>query len=154
QFKRKRWTGAPQSAGTAEAVWQLGGETMEPQGNLNRKHFFLIACTLITSTFWTVHAVMAAQATVAPSGAYQTDVLVEVPLYYGIQPRLRLVYDSSVGDGLLGVGWRFSGPSEIQRLSSGRGAPRFDSSDIYLLDGIELVRCQALMRSPSCMYPA
>src|SRR5215510_8328380 len=72
-----------------------------------------------------------AQSTVAPSGAYQTDVAIEVPPYYGIQPRLSLVYDSSNGDGLVGVGWRLAGLSGVQRLSSGKGAPRFDATDIY-----------------------
>src|SRR5262245_31888861 len=94
-----------------------------------------------------------AQSTVAPSGAYQTDVAIEVPAYYGIQPRLRLVYDSGVGDGVVGVGWRLSGPSEVQRVSLGRGAPRFDATDVYLLDGQEIVSCEPGMTSPSCAHP-
>src|SRR5262245_9775841 len=94
-----------------------------------------------------------AQSTVAPSAAYHPAVAIEVPAYYGIQPRLRLVYDSGVGDGVVGVGWRLSGPSEVQRVSLGRGAPRFDATDVYLLDGQEIVSCEPGMTSPSCAHP-
>lgn len=108
----------------------------------------LLLCTALSAL--SVHAAVG----VAPSGAYQTDIAIEVPSYHGIQPRLRLVYDSSVGNGLAGVGWRLSGLSEVQRVSLGKGAARMDATDIYLLDGMELVRCQPGMRSPSCAYPA
>jgi hypothetical protein len=95
-----------------------------------------------------------AQMTVAPTGAYQTNVSIDVPRYYDIQPRLNLVYDSNIKYGVLGVGWRLSGLSEVKRVSPGRGAPRFDADDVYLLDGMELVQCRPGMTSPSCTHPA
>src|SRR5262249_23326041 len=60
---------------------------------------------------------------ITPTGAYQTVIAIEAPLYHGIQPQLRIVYDSSAGSGVLGVGWRLAGLSEIRQVSQGKGAP-------------------------------
>jgi RHS repeat-associated protein len=94
------------------------------------------------------------QADVTPTGAYQTTVPIDVPPYHGLEPRLSLDYNSSGGNGWLGVGWSMSGLSTIERASPGRGTPNYDANDIFLLDGMELLPCEAGMQSPSCMYPA
>jgi RHS repeat-associated protein len=90
---------------------------------------------------------------VSPRGAYQTAIQLEVPAYHGLQPDIKLIYDSDLGSSILGVGWRLSGLSEILRLSPGKGSPRYDNQDIYVRDGMELIRCTSKMRSPSCMHP-
>jgi hypothetical protein len=87
-------------------------------------------------------------------GFYQTDIPIEVPAYHGLEPNIRLVYSSSAGNGWLGVGWELSAGSYIQRASPGRGAPNYTASDVFLLDGQELLPCVQGMQSPSCQYPA
>jgi RHS repeat-associated protein len=89
----------------------------------------------------------------------QTDLSIEVPIYHGLEPDLRLVYDPQKGNGWTGVGWWLSGLSEIVRSTAGRGAPAYSDRDLYFLDGEELRRCQPLGsvpkdQSPSCQYPA
>jgi RHS repeat-associated protein len=84
-------------------------------------------------------------------GAFQRTVPIAVPPFHGIEPKLSLAYDSSVGDGFVGVGWRLKGFSTIQRASPGGGAPNWDGNDVFLLDGVELVPCAAGSRSPSCI---
>jgi RHS repeat-associated protein len=93
-------------------------------------------------------------ANVSSSGAYQTDFPITVPPYHGLEPNLRLTYNSQRGNGWLGVGWSLAGLSSIQRVSSGRGTPQYDNSDIFLLDGVELIPCTPGMQSPSCLYQA
>jgi YD repeat-containing protein len=73
-----------------------------------------------------------------------------VPDYYDIDPKLSLSYTSSTDSGLLGVGWSLEGISQIERASSHHGAPSFTSSDVYTLDGSELVACVSGTVSPSC----
>ena len=95
----------------------------------------------------------AARADVTPAGSFSSELQIQVPSYRGIEPNLRLVYDSRSGDGPLGVGWKLSGLSEIERVATGRGAPRYDATDVFMLDGAELVRCESDTDSPSCKYP-
>ncbi len=101
----------------------------------------------------------AALADVSPAGNLVTTVPIDVEFYPGIAPGLSLSYSSSGGNGIAGVGWTLSGPSFIVRASPGRGAPTYDASDVFLLDGQELVPCStapgsATRLSPSCIYPA
>jgi hypothetical protein len=63
---------------------------------------------------------------------------------------LTLAYSSYGRNGFVGVGWALSGFSQIERASPGRGTPRFDANDIYLLDGQDLVPCVGGSLSPSC----
>ena len=63
--------------------------------------------------------------------------------------------------GMLGVGWRLDGLSEIVRTSRVGGTPRFDgcilgapgaagsTSDTFMLDGDEVMRCTAVGVTPS-----
>ncbi|KAF4963298.1 hypothetical protein FSARC_8666 [Fusarium sarcochroum] len=53
----------------------------------------------------------------------------------GIEPGLVLNYSSAYGNGIFGVGWKLSHRS-ITRKSS-KNIPKYDTSDIYLLDGVE-----------------
>jgi len=83
-------------------------------------------------------------------GALQTTVPLEVPAFHGVEPRLALAYSSSGGAGFAGVGWSLAGLGAIERVSPGQGAPRYDASDRFVLDGQELVACTSGMVSPSC----
>ena len=83
-------------------------------------------------------------------GSFGYTVPIEVPPYHGLEPRLALAYNSEGRNGFLGVGWTLAGFSTIERANPGRGTPRFDTSDVYLLDGQELVACVEGSMSPSC----
>ncbi|HEY3357011.1 MAG TPA: FG-GAP-like repeat-containing protein, partial [Polyangia bacterium] len=83
-------------------------------------------------------------------GSYRDTVDIKVPAFRGLEPKLSLVYSSSGGNGFVGVGWQLAGVSVIERASPGKGAPRYDASDVYLFNGQELVPCQAGSVSPSC----
>ena len=72
-------------------------------------------------------------------GSFSTEVPIAVPEYHDLQPKLKLVYSSSGGNGLLGVGWSLSGISYIQRGLPGGGAPQYDVNDAFFLDGMELL---------------
>jgi RHS repeat-associated protein len=92
------------------------------------------------------------------SGSYTTSVPIIVPPYHGIEPHLSLTYDSNGADGWVGKGWSLSGLSYITRQSAAFGAPHYDTSDVFNLDGEQLVPCgptQVLPASiaPSCRYP-
>jgi RHS repeat-associated protein len=90
----------------------------------------------------------------AASGAYETQLPISVPAYYGLEPKLQLVYDSQAGNGLAGVGWNLTGFSVIERMSDLGGAPTFEDSDVFSLDGMKLVRCTPTVPSVSCLYPS
>lgn len=80
------------------------------------------------------------------NGAFTQRIDLRVPEFRGLEPSLGLVYDSgrvnSYGpEDFVGAGWRLSGLSVIQRASRKRGLPAFDGTDIYLLDGQELLEC-------------
>jgi RHS repeat-associated protein len=72
-------------------------------------------------------------------GSFGTSVAIETPGFRSIGPQLSLGYVSGGGNGLAGVGWGLSGFSVIERASPGRGAPAYDASDIFIVDGEELV---------------
>lgn len=86
-------------------------------------------------------------------GAFTHSIPIEVPPFHTLEPKLALTYSSTPINGLLGVGWYLSGLSQIQRMSPGRGTPRLDGTDIYVLDGLELAACAAGSVSPSCTTP-
>ena len=83
-------------------------------------------------------------------GTFSDSIPIQVPPFHGVTPYLQLGYDSSDGNGLLGVGWSLRGVGQVVRASPGKGAPNYDSNDIYLLNGQELVACAAGSVSPSC----
>ncbi len=72
-------------------------------------------------------------------GSFGTSVPIDVPKFHGLEPALKLAYSSSLGNGFAGVGWSLGGFSTIQRTTSGTGAPKYSSSDTFLVDGEALV---------------
>lgn len=89
------------------------------------------------------------------TGSFTQGVPIEVPAYRGLEPTLALTYSSVSGSGEVGVGWGILGVSKIERTSlPGYGAPRFDTTDGFLLDGRELIACPAGSTSPSCTTTA
>ncbi len=74
-------------------------------------------------------------------GAYQDRIDIDVPPFHDLEPELALAYGSGGGNGYAGVGWALSGLSVIERAGHGRGAPAYDASDLWLLDGAILRPC-------------
>lgn len=83
-------------------------------------------------------------------GTASTTLEINLPAFHEITPNLALAYDPSIQGGWLGDGWTVNGISRIERASPGRGAPRYDSTDVFLLDGQELIPCATGSVSPSC----
>ncbi|MFY0610813.1 MAG: VCBS repeat-containing protein [Hyphomicrobiaceae bacterium] len=96
------------------------------------------------------------------NGSFTRSYGFDVPWFHGVQPRLRLTYDSNftnrpigVTQNMFGVGWRMGGFSEIRRASRVRGTPNFNASDTFLLDyDTELMTCLGTLatNSPSCLH--
>ena len=74
-------------------------------------------------------------------GTFATEVPIAVPEYHGLEPNLKLSYNSSGHNGFVGVGWGLAGLSFIERALPGGGAPRYDANDGYFIDGMELLPC-------------
>jgi RHS repeat-associated protein len=83
-------------------------------------------------------------------GSFSHSIPIEVPGFRGLEPKIGLSYSSEGRNGFVGVGWGLAGFSSIQRANAGLGTPKFDSADIYVLDGREMVACQPGSASPSC----
>jgi RHS repeat-associated protein len=86
-----------------------------------------------------------AAADVTDQGSFGTSITIQVPPFRGIEPSITLSYDSSAGNGVVGVGWRLDASSYVTRAGRTGGPPRFDGSDRYLLDGADLDPC-----APAC----
>jgi len=72
------------------------------------------------------------------SGSVTETVALKVPPgTAGHTPHLALSYDSGQGNGPLGLGWTLGLPS-IQ-LQTEKGLPKYDGTDVLLLQGAELV---------------
>ncbi|MFN0246659.1 MAG: FG-GAP-like repeat-containing protein [Kofleriaceae bacterium] len=99
---------------------------------------------LVVALLWSV-----AYGGVSDTGTYETRVPVSVPAYYGIQPSISLAYSSSGGNGTAGVGWQLNAGSSVRRLSSTHGSPGYDLTDVYYIDGRELLPCSGVA-SASC----
>jgi YD repeat-containing protein len=85
------------------------------------------------------------------NGSYnQTLISVEVPPFHGIEPKISVSYSSGGGNSFAGVGASIQGFSKIERSSPEKGAPSYTSSDIFVLDGKDLVPCATGSTSPSC----
>jgi len=98
------------------------------------------------------------------SGGFKTSVDLRVPDFRGLQPQLKIAYDSGGANGMLGVGWSLSAPSVIQRYDAHRGVPAYGDTDQYSLDGEELIPCgrqrapgrpggPASVQTPACEHP-
>jgi RHS repeat-associated protein len=94
-----------------------------------------------------------ALADVGPDGSYSTSVRIEVPAYRGLEPDVSLIYHSDAPDGIAGPGWVLAGASQIVRTGRQGGIPAYDATDVFVLDGTELVPCSSQkppVVSPSC----
>jgi RHS repeat-associated protein len=111
---------------------------------LRRASRYVVVGAGLTAILWLLGAGSAA-ADVSPRGSFSTEVAVQVPAFHGIEPSISLTYDSTRPDGLLGVGWRLDAASYITRAGAHGGAPRFEGSDVFMLDGEQVVGC-----APGC----
>jgi RHS repeat-associated protein len=91
------------------------------------------------------------------SGTLGEKIKIDVPAFRGLEPSLALNYNSSGGlmagglaAGWIGIGWNLEGISEITRVSTLDGAPRFDATDNFSLDGATLIPCAPTVISASC----
>lgn len=84
---------------------------------------------------------------VGSDGAFTYDVPFKLPSFRGLEPSIGLSYNSSQkwyaeNGPVVGIGWRVSGLSVIERKSIGGGAPSFISGeDVFMLDGQVLLAC-------------
>ncbi len=83
-------------------------------------------------------------------GAAGESLAIQVPPFHGLEPRLGLSYSSEARNGFAGMGWNLTGFSVIERVNNAWGVPRFDSSDVFTLDGQTLLACPAGSSYPSC----
>jgi RHS repeat-associated protein len=95
------------------------------------------------------------------NGSFTHEIALEVPEYRGLEPKLKLSYDSNLGiraggfsAGIAGTGWALSGMRAIVRASVRYGAPKFDATDVYLLDGEELIVCTPAIATTSASCAA
>lgn len=86
---------------------------------------------------------------------YRIDL--DLAPFRGMEPAIALTYDSSRKtkvsgqyQGWLGYGWGLSGFEAIERGSLNYGLPSFTGTDIFMLNGEQLVACGAGVSSPSC----
>jgi hypothetical protein len=85
------------------------------------------------------------------NGSYgQTLASVEVPPFHGLEPKISVSYSSGGGNSFVGVGASIQGFSRIERASPEKGSPSYSSSDIFVLDGEDLIPCAIGSTSPSC----
>src|SRR6185436_15478888 len=74
------------------------------------------------------------------SGAYAPSLPLPVlPGRNGQAPSIALVYSAGRPNGLAGAGWGLSMESSVERKGAYGGAPLFDSSDTFYIDGRQLV---------------
>lgn len=86
-------------------------------------------------------AVGGLEARTSPTGSFTHSVPVTVPTFHGIEPRISLDYDSTAGISEVGVGWRLAVGSSIVRAGPNGAQPRYDGTDVYRVDGQELLAC-------------
>ncbi|HSW32498.1 MAG TPA: FG-GAP-like repeat-containing protein, partial [Steroidobacteraceae bacterium] len=101
----------------------------------------------------------AGEASVSATGAARYTIPLTLPPgTNGLAPALAVTYDSRSGNGLLGVGFRLSGLSTIQRCGNtlaqdGRlGAVALDSADRFCLDGQRLRLTAGVYGQPGSQY--
>jgi len=109
-----------------------------------------LGATVVLAFLPLVGAVALADGVSGSSGGYLQGIPITVPAYRGLEPRLSLGYSSQGRGGFAGVGWGLSGFGTVERVGAGLGSPRYDSTDVYLLGGLELLPCPTPNASPSC----
>jgi RHS repeat-associated protein len=78
------------------------------------------------------------------NGEFTYSVPIFLPKYRGVEPHVALAYHSGGKNGPLGPGWGVTGFSSILRVGANHKTPDLlstDSTDVYLLDGMELIPC-------------
>ncbi len=106
----------------------------------------LLLVTCLTAWLQPIHA----DSVSGFSGSFSQVIPIEVPPFRGLEPHLALGYSSQARSGFAGVGWGLSGFSVVERMSPGFGAPTYSATDIFVLDGQELIPCAVGSTSPSC----
>lgn len=79
------------------------------------------------------------------NGEFTYGIDIQLPKFRGAEPKLALAYHSGGKNGPLGPGWGLDGFSTIQRVGINHKTPDLrtaDSTDIYLLDGAEMLPCR------------
>ncbi len=96
---------------------------------------------------------------VLPTGALTYTIPIDIPSgTAGIQPNLALVYNSQVGNGLLGYGWNLSGLSAITRVGTNIyndgyvDEVDFDGNDRFALDGQRLINTTGEYMQDNTVY--
>ncbi len=83
-------------------------------------------------------------ARVGAFGASLDGIEFKVPGFHGLEPKLALSYQLNGPNDIVGVGWQLLGFSTISRQQKTTGAPQFDETDTFVLDGEELVASTVL----------
>lgn len=91
------------------------------------------------------------------NGAFSEFVEIRVPVFRGFEPKLALQYSSNGGvsagglsAGWIGVGWSLSGMPDIVRTAPINGTPRFGETDVFQIDGQDMIACGKGLVSLSC----
>jgi RHS repeat-associated protein len=141
-------------AGEGKNAGETGAEEAEPRV----KRSAAAAATASTTPEPAVNAIAKASVPeITSNGSLTQSIPIDVPAFRGLEPKLALTYDSARKSrfggqyqGFLGYAWGVDGFDVIERASPGYGVPTYEASDVYLLNGSELVACAAGMVSASC----
>ena len=103
-----------------------------------KKAFYLFSALILVLI---LPAFLSAQE-VAPNGSFMYSYPIKTPPgTNGIGPSLSLVYNSSMGNGILGMGWSLGGLSVIVRDPS--YGINFNENDHYIYNGQKLIPIDA-----------
>ena len=105
---------------------------------------------LLTIAFCGILGANASAQVRGSSGSFTTSIPIATPGFRGLEPNLSLVYNSSAGNSIMGVGWTLSGFPTIERQGVDGGTPSYDATDTYRLNGSDLKPCGA-SASPGCV---
>lgn len=84
-------------------------------------------------------------------GSFSHGIPIAAPPFKSVGPNLSLGYSSEGRNGLVGVGWNLSGFGQVERKGPGLGVPTFGATDVFALNGQELVPCISGSTSASCI---
>lgn len=95
------------------------------------------------------------------NGSVGYSFALDLPDFHGLQPEIGLFYSSSrktrtggLYQGWLGYGWGLNGFDVIERARPRQGVPDWKpaatTTDVYVLNSVELIKCPEGSDSPSC----